>query len=202
MRIESVERGASTTKIVAGGSSFLCRPRYLEALGIDPGDLVPGRDLDEEAVGQLGLAVAAGEAEARALGLLARAEQGRYLLQAKLVKHELPRRGIALALDWLEGQGLLDDSRYAQAWLRSKLGGTGANPAKLMTGLRGKGIDEATAKAALGAIFGADERKEALAKAWEKALKKTGGDRYEAKSLLRGLGFKAQEIREYFEDQE
>lgn len=187
---------------MAGGSLFLCRPRYLEALGIDPEGLAPGQDLDEEALARLGLAAAAGEAESRALGLLARAEQGRYLLSAKLAKHELPRRAIALALDWLEGQGLLDDGRYAQAWLRSRLGGPGATPAKLLTGLRAKGIDEGVVKAALAEVFGAEERKEALAQAWEKALKKTAGDKDEARSLLRGLGFKSQEIREYLESLE
>jgi regulatory protein len=199
MRIESVEKGASTTKIVGGGSSFLCRHRYLEALGLDPASLEAGAELDEEGLGLLGLAAKATEAETRAAGLLDRAEQVRFLLSVKLEKHELPRQAIKLALDYLEGQGILDDERFARAWLRSKMGSAMAGPAKLLMGLRAKGIDEAVAKKAMAAVFGADERKAALAKAWERALKQQGGDRDRAKAVLRDLGFKSQEIRDYFE---
>lgn len=187
---------------MGGGSSFICRNHYLEALGLEPASLGKDRVLEEEELSALDLAREATEAEIRAVALLARAEQGRHLLQAKLEKRELSRPAIRLALDWLEAQGLLDDGRYAESWLRSKMGSAAATPAKLLTGLRGKGIDEAVAKAALGIVFGVEERKEALAKAWERCMKRAGGDKGEAKAGLRALGFKAQEIREYFEDLE
>ena len=51
LRIESVQRGASGTAIVAvGGSSLLLRPSQAEAFGFAPARLAPGVELDEDAL--------------------------------------------------------------------------------------------------------------------------------------------------------
>jgi regulatory protein len=213
VRIESVERRASgTAKIAVGGSSFLCRERYLGPLGLDSALLEKGRELDEEAMEALGLAAEATEAELRGAGLLARAEQSRFLLAAKLEKRELDGRAVRLALDFLEAEGLLSDSRFAEAWLRSQLGKTGSSPAKLGAGLRARGIDEEVAKKALAAAFGPQERRlllrAALAKEEKRLKAKLGRDarpstlRSMLRSRLRGLGFGSGEVEAFFEDEE
>jgi regulatory protein len=202
-RIESVEaRASGTVKITVGGSSFLARSVFLSECGLDPGDLSPGMELDEEGMASLSLASDATEAERQAASLIARAEQTRYLLGAKLEKKGLSPRAVRLGLDHLEAEGLLSDRRFAEAWLRSRLGqgGGGQSPLKLLSGLRSRGIAEDIAKAALRSIFGPEERKAALAKAIARESRKGETDRGELRSRLRKLGFSAEEIRVYFEE--
>jgi len=202
-RIESVEaRASGTVKITVGGSSFLARTLFLSECGLDSGDLSPGMELDEEGMASLSLASDATEAERQAASLIARAEQTRYLLGAKLEKKGLSPRAVRLALDHLEAEGLLSDRRFAEAWLRSRLGqgGGGQSPFKLLSGLRSRGIAEDIAKAALRSIFGPEERRAALAKAIAREGRKGEPDRGELRSRLRKLGFSAEEIRVYFEE--
>lgn len=202
-RIESVEaRASGTVKIAVGGSSFLARSFFLLECGLDPLDLRPGTELDEEGLSSLALAADATEAERQAASLIARAEQTRYLLGAKLEKKGLSPRAVRLALDHLEAEGLLSDRRYAEAWLRSRLGqgGGGLSPLKLLSGLRSRGIAEDIAKAAIRAVFGPEERKAALEKAIARETRRGEPDRVELRSRLRRLGFSAEEIRVYFEE--
>ena len=200
MRIESVEKRASgTAKVAVGGSSFLFREAYLEALGLDAQGLISGADFDDAAIDILAMAAAATEAEKKALALLARAEQSRFLLMAKLERRECGSRAARLALDFLEKEGLLDDRRFALAWLRSKMRAALPSPSKLMLGLRNRGIEEGLAKSVFAEVFGADERHDLLKRAAEKEAKRSGGDLKELRSALLRLGFKPGEIREYFE---
>ncbi|MBL8966835.1 MAG: RecX family transcriptional regulator [Spirochaetaceae bacterium] len=206
MLIDSVERGASgTAKIAAGGFSFLLRLSYLAELGLDPAALAKGRELDETEAGLLSLAADATEAERQAVALLARAEQTRAGLFAKLEKKGRSRRAASLALDRLAGEGLLDDRRFAEAWLRSRLGRLASRaaegPLRLSQGLRARGVDEETARAALASVLGPDERKLALAKAASRESAKLGSDREALGRRLRALGFKSGEIRSFFEEE-
>jgi len=195
VRIESVRKGASgSATFAAGGSSFFVAFRYLAALGLDPEALVPGLELEESGAEALSLAAEATEAERRALALLARAEQCRLGLEMKLAKRELGRRAVALALDRLAAEGLLDDRRYAEAWLRTRLK-KGEGPSRLLLALRARGIGEEAAKAALAEVLGPEERDSALAKAARRELGRAEGDRDRAAQALRAQGFKAAEIR-------
>lgn len=199
MRIESVRKGASgSATFAAGGSSFFAAFRYLSALGLEPESLVPGLELDEAAAEALSLAAEATEAERRALGLLARAEQCRAGLEQKLARRELGRRAVALALDRLAEEGLLDDRRYAEAWLRTRLA-RAEGPSRLLLSLRAKGIGEEAARAALNEVLGPEERGSVLAKAARRELERAEGDRDRAASALRAQGFKSAEIRAHFD---
>ena len=202
-RIESVEaRASGTVKITVGGSSFLARSAFLSECGLEPCNLTPGTGLDEEGMASLTLAADATGAERQAASLIARAEQTKYLLGAKLEKKGLSPRAVRLALDHLEADGLLSDRRYAEAWLRSRLGqgGGGQSPLKLLSGLRSRGIAEDIARKAIKDIFGPEERRAALAKAIAREKRKAEPDRAELRRRLRRLGFGAEEIRVYFEE--
>jgi SOS response regulatory protein OraA/RecX len=207
VRIESVRKGASGTAIVAaGGSSFLVELELLETLGFKLELLAPGAELEEGAVELLKLAADAREAHKRGLALLARAEQSRFLLRAKLEQRGFSGRAAALALDRLSAEGFLDDLRYARAYAASRLARSGAKaagPASLERDLRERGIDRSTAAAAIAETIGIEEepqaRSRALEKAYRKLLSRVKGDRDELRRGLRALGFKSQEIDDYLE---
>lgn len=202
-RIESVEaRASGTVKITVGGSSFLLRSCFLSECGLDPRAVCQGTELDEAGLAALALAANATDAERQAASLVARAEQTRYLLGAKLEKKGLSPRAIRLALDRLEAEGLLSDRRFAEAWLRSRLGkgGSALSPLKLFAGLRSRGIAEDVAKAAIRSVVGPEERRNALVAAVAREGRKAEPGRGELRSRLRRLGFSAEEIRLYFEE--
>lgn len=184
--------------MAAGGSSFIFYDSALAELGLDPAGLAAGTELEDDGAEALALAAAAYDAEKKALALLARAEQSRYLLAAKLEQRDCPARAVKIALDRLQSAGLLDDKRFAEAWLRSRSGPQALSPAKLLSGLRSRGIGEATAKAAFIEVFDDEGRLELLKRAAEFELGRAGGDRALAIQALRKLGFKPGEIRELF----
>jgi SOS response regulatory protein OraA/RecX len=202
VRIESVQKGASGTATIAvGGSSFLLSLELLGSLGLDPGSILPGRELDEDELSLVQLAAEEREAEKRGLALLARAEQSCFMLRVKLEAREFSRRAVALALDRLISAGYLDDRRFASAYAASRLAHRGSKaegPTSITAALRDRGIDRAIAADAVAELFGPKARADELAKAAERILKKYGADRDDAKRRLRELGYKSEEINEYF----
>jgi regulatory protein len=200
VRIESVQQGASGTAIVAlGGSSFLFRVSQAEELGLGLAALLAGAELDESEVDILALAAEVYETEKRAIALLARAEQSTLMLGAKLASRGFSKKAVRVALERLGAEGILSDSRFAEAYAASRLARRAEGPASLLSSLRERGIDGDTAKAAIAAVLGPDERASALAKAAAKETRRSQGDREAIRRRLRGLGFKSEEIAEYFE---
>jgi regulatory protein len=198
--IASLRKGASGTAIVAvGGSSFILRISQAQDLGLDPAALAPGAELDEASLGILALAAEAYEAEKRALALLARAEQSAFMLGCKLEARGLSKKAVRIALERLQAEGLLSDRRFAEAYAAARLSRRAEGPSSLLSSLRGRGVDADTAKAAIAAILGPEPRRAALAKAAEKELRRSGGDREAARRRLRALGFKSEEISGYFD---
>jgi regulatory protein len=202
LRIDSVRQGASGTAIVAaGGSSYIFRPSQAEELGLPAGSLIPGAELEETDADILALAAEAYTVEKKAIALLVRAEQSAYMLGAKLETRGFSRKAVRVAVERLSTDGILSDRRYAEAYAASRLSRRAEGPASLLSSLRGRGIDGETAVAAIAAVLGPGQRLAALAKAAEKEMRRSGGDKDAARRRLRGLGFKSDEISEYFEEE-
>jgi len=213
MVIEKAEIGASgIAKLEAEGTSFFVRLEFWEFLGREAEELRPGSTLGEEALVDLVLAAKATEAEARGASLLGRAEQPRFLLHGKLLERGYPDRAVVLALDRLEREGYLSDARYAEAWLRARIGkalrsavggGRAEGPSSLLLSLRARSIGERVAKAALTAVLEPGLRAELLASALGKlrASSREGPpSRDELRRSLRELGWSGEEIRDHLED--
>jgi regulatory protein len=202
VKVESLSRGASgAATVVAGGFSFIVCVELLESLGLPLSALAPGRELEEEESGLLALAAEAREAETRGLALVARAEQSTFMLRAKLEARGFSRKATAIALERLAANGFLSDRRFALAYAASRLARRSSKaegPASLAAALRERGIDRTTAAEALAELLGPEERARALASAAEKAAKRSGGDREQLRDRLRELGFKSDEISDYF----
>jgi regulatory protein len=192
-------------KLEAEGLSLFVRLEFWLALDRESARLAKGADLDEEEVIDLVIAAKATEAEARGASLLSRAEQPRYLLRAKLVERGFPDRAVALALDRLEAEGLLDDRRYAEAWLRSRVGkavrsaagrgGRAEGPSSLILSIKTRGVADADAKAALAEVLDADTRP-SLLEAAIGTLRREGLAGEGLRQELRSLGWGGDELRE------
>jgi regulatory protein len=209
VKVESVKKGASGTATIAvGGSSFFVDLALLEELGLPSLGLEAGRELAEAELGLLSLAAEAREAEKRALALLARAEQSAFMVRAKLEQRGFSQKAIRLASERLIVSGLLDDRRFARAYLSSRLSRRGSKaegPASLERSLRERGIDRIMASETIAELIGLETepeaRAQALASAAAKELKRAQGDRPEARRRLRELGYKTGELDNFFDSQ-
>ncbi len=212
LRVDSVKAAGSGTLIVSAGEGSFCIVQdQAESLGLRPEALVPGALLDDEALELLALAAEAREAGLRGLALLARAEQSAFMLKSKLEARGFSRRAVALALERLEAEGLLDDRRFAAAYAVSRLGRGGSKPegpASLAAALAERGVERPVAAEAIAAVLGPAERAAALAEAARRLSGRLGGPGKEGRGALRAalrsglreLGFKSDEIDRYFEE--
>jgi SOS response regulatory protein OraA/RecX len=91
-----------------------------------------------------------------AFRLTARAEQFSAGLSLKLQKKGHGRADIKFAIDYLVGAGMLDDLRYACLWIAERIRRKAESPRQLLTNLCGKGLNRATAAAALKKTLDAD----------------------------------------------
>jgi len=145
----------------AEGPSFLTRPAYLAAVGVPVDSLAAfvaaagpgGAGLDEEKTEAVLRSGAAYIAEKAAMGYLSRAEQSRFGLSRKLGQKKHSAEAIRLALDYLESKSYLDDSRYAEAWLRERLIHHAEGREALLAGLLSRGIGRDVAREAVSACF-------------------------------------------------
>ena len=113
----------------SGGPSFFIRTDYL--VSVAPEKLCCGAffsDEETEDIVQAGFAFAA---ERQALSFLNRSEHSRFMLELKLAKKGHAKDASAKALDRLEKEKLLDDFRFAQAWLHNRLIKKAEGPSRL-----------------------------------------------------------------------
>jgi regulatory protein len=87
-------------------------------------------------------------AKAAAVALLARRDWSPAELAARLARKGFGGDAIAAALEALTAARLLDESRYAEAWVRTHAA-RGQGPLRLRQGLRAAGLDDAAIEAAL-----------------------------------------------------
>jgi regulatory protein len=135
-------------------------------------------------------------AKEKALDLLNRSEQCRFLLHRKLAAKGYGEAGIDEALDELESEGLLDDRRYAFAWTRSRSISRHEGRSKLLAELRARGIAHPTARAALDDFFEETPEEECCQKAIEKYNRTGSVHKAPIEIHLQRLGFSNSLIRE------
>ena len=139
----------------------------------------------------------------RALDLLSARAYTVRQLRRKLLQKQVPSEEADVVIARLTSAGLLDDSRYALAFARSKLASQGVSARRVSQDLARKGVTSEIAKAAIAEVIvdeGVDSR-ESLRKA---ALRKlaTMGDleplvvRRRLFAFLVRRGYELDEIRE------
>jgi regulatory protein len=142
----------------AEGPSFFVREEYLPFAAET---LEPGRVLTPEEADSLLSSGRVYLAEREAMAYLARSEHSRFMLVAKLVKKGFTAADYAPALDYLEAKGYLDDSRFAEAWLRSRSIHTHEGRIKLLAGLQSRGVFSDVARNAVDEYYRDHDESEA-----------------------------------------
>jgi regulatory protein len=175
------------------GSLFLLEDHHPAATRLSVGEV-----LDEEAVELLESASDLFLCRRKALSLLARSEQCRSGLALKLLKKEHSRNSISQILDQLEDSGLLDDRRFAETWVRSRLRSRPEGPSRLCNALMSKGVNGHVAREAVDAVLeelGDDEAENTLRRAREKLARRSGMTDEKMITALVRLGFPFAQIK-------
>jgi regulatory protein len=135
-------------------------------------------------------------AERTALRLIARAEQSVSGLTYKLERRGHGTACVNAAVSRLVELKLLDDRRFAQLWLESRLRLT-RSPRRLLSSLAGRGIDREDAQTALKAVLDEETEFALLKRFAEKRLRNI--DRSSLKRVLKAEGFSFSAIAQFLE---
>ncbi|MDR1420688.1 MAG: RecX family transcriptional regulator [Treponema sp.] len=163
----SGEGGADIRRLeLSDGSLFSFRLFYLPphlASGsfYSPGT-AEGRELGEGEEDALRFASACYRAERNALRLIARAEQSVSGLARKLERGGHKRACVKAVLARLSGLDAVNDRRFAELWLLSRLGRRTDSPRSLLAALRGRGISGNDAEKSLKKALGGGAEQELL----------------------------------------
>ncbi len=130
-----------------------------------------------------------------ALGLLARREHSRRELTDKLRARDFGDEAIREALDGLEEQGWLDEDRFIESFVRSRVQ-RAYGPMKIKAELARRGIDRVRAERALGAMQ--EEwpaiAEQALSHRFGTTIPATPDDHRRFRSFLLRRGFVAEQV--------
>ena len=134
--------------------------------------------------------------------MIARAEQCTAGLKRKLKKRRYEEACIDAVISRLTDQNLVDDLRFARAWLRSRLH-LPRSPRRLLIALCGRGIERDDAQAALNTILDEEAEFTLLTQFIKKNSKKAAyKDEHSLKFMLKNEGFSPQIIRRFFNVEE
>lgn len=140
----------------------------------------------------------------KALALLARCEQCRSGLERKLLQKGYSKDTVEGVLDALEERGLLDDLRFARAWLNSRRIGHFEGRTRLLSELAARGIGKETAKKAVDGFFEEFDEEEICARAVKKFLSQgKSGEKLMVSMIRAGFSYKmaANVLREISDDE-
>ena len=194
---------------LSDGSLFSYRISYLppEMLNtqiINP-DTAGGMEINAAEEAAFRLASACLRAEKAALRLIARAEQCTPGLVRKLKKRGHESACINAVISRLTELKLLDDRRFAQLWLESRLR-LARSPRRLLSSLCSRGIDRDDGESALKAALDEDTEHALLIRFVKRHSRKAAGNDNGAvtrslKYLLKNEGFSSAAIQKFFDEE-
>mgnify|MGYP001301198182 CR=1 FL=1 len=148
------------------GGEALDLPRDLVlVLGWGPGDRIPSREA--ERARKRGEAL---EAREQALRLLDHQSRTRRELQSRLEQAGHSPRAVRFALFWCTARGFLDDRRFAQSWVISRLTRPEYGSFRICHELIQRGVDPALAKAVVEEALPPEEELERAVAAGRRRL--------------------------------
>lgn len=174
------------------GPSFFLRPDYLEY--VRPEELSCGAVFEEEKFEDIVQAGFAFAAECDALSFLNRSEHCRAMLEAKLAKKGHSAAAVQKALNRLEHEKLLDDFRFARAWLHNRLISKAEGPVRLAGELAKRGVKREIIDEALAELLQNVSTDELFNRALDK-LRRSGKSGKKLEDALMRKGFDYRHIK-------
>jgi regulatory protein len=191
---------------LSDGTLFSFKISYLPPFLIDDSlyarGSAEGRELADGEEEALRFAAACLRAERAALRLIARAEQSCSGLARKLKRGGHENSCIQAVLEHLSELDAVNDSRFAELWLISRLSMRTGSPRALLASLRNRGIAGGDAEAALKKILDADAELALLERYTEKNNLTEQGEWSFIRSKLKFEGFSPAVIQRFREDRE
>lgn len=184
--------GELRAKLVLSDGSFLFVPaQAVTELGLDPalsGEL-------SEAV----LAGLRGQAELlaardKALALLEAAPQAQAALRLKLRRRGFGPEAVDQTAAWLAARGLLDDRRFAESWILTRLERHPEGRGVLIAGLRRRGVTRAVAEEVVRFAVDAEAEREAARRLLDR-LRRRASSPEELSRRLAARGFSRSLVR-------
>jgi regulatory protein len=184
--VSRCERGADgrVRICLTDGSSFFVSTGFADKNSIEP-----GLEISTELKTAIETNAQELQAFKKGLELLGRREHTAFELARKLKERGFDRATAARAIDDLQEAGYLDERRYAEAWVRSRLKRRPEGYPRLAAGLARRGVDRKTIASVLEMLFTEEESDKALAKAAEKILRRGDVDETTALRKLTAKGF-------------
>ena len=186
---------------LSDGSTLLFSVFYLPDGKENPAISETGRELSSAEEEALRFASVCCRAERIALRLISRAEQCSLGLTVKLQRRGLDSAAVNAVISRLFEEKLLDDLRYAELWLRSKLRSRKApGPRRLSASLAKKGIARDSLGKALGNALDPETEYELLLRFLENG--KLPGEKkgISRRAYLKFEGFSSAVIERYFDE--
>jgi regulatory protein len=208
MTIVSIKSGtgAELKRIeLSDGSLFTFETSYLPfVLSDDDGVFLPGKELSADEEEAIRFAAVCFRVERHALRLVARAEQSCFGIRAKLEKAGYSGASVRAVIEKLSESGIVDDRRFAQSWIQSRLGRRSESPRRLLAALRSRGIDRENAEKTLKNALDSETEGKLLRGFIEKNRLKTGTEQPgpSLRSVLRYEGFSSEAIINWQDEQE
>ncbi len=190
MRIDSVQIEASgRVSIATGGFFFVFMDARCRDAGIDPCELACGRDISDGTLELFSRMAEEFACSACARSLAARAEQTERGLSDKLLARGHSGTVVRTTVASLVREGLVDDGRFARAYILSRIAAGAEGPVSLLAALVRRGVSREAARRAIGISMRGPCRTEALATAVVRLRRRFGQDRDRFRSELVKLGY-------------
>jgi regulatory protein len=139
------------------------------------------------------------QARNAALRLVSRAEQCTFLLTQKLLKKGFAPETVKTVMFELAEANIVNDSRFSQMWLRSRIASRVDTPYRIIAALRAKGIARNTAVAAVKSCLDRETELALLARFMKKRVEYLPTEATDCQAILRGEGFSQEAVYGYFE---
>ena len=185
---------------LSDGSCFFVSEQDLRDENISPVELIPDFTFTKAVIRRLQDGWLRRQVQEKALSLLARAPHSSFSLRMKLLKRGYDSPKIEQTLSWLTKKGYLDDSRFAEIWLRSRIDRRAEGRAVLVAGLLRKGLTREVAERVVNGFVTEPVEYENAVKALDKMRRQGVTDQEKLTRKLRARGFPFPLIRKALQD--
>lgn len=180
---------------LSDGSSFFVQAAFFDSYPLHIGDAVSDgleiclREENEYLI-----------AQDKALGLLAQREHSTLQLSRKLRSRGFEDGTVSRVLTYLKESGFLDDSRFAESWVESRLRRKPEGYIRLVAGLSNRGVPRAIISDVLGRMLTSDEAESALERAAGNIVRRGVVDDTLLRKRLLSRGFSNRQIDTYLQN--